>query len=292
MSIATQQIKTDFADSCWSFAGWGDHYDPSWGWSSTKQPLSFSSPGRYIEQCNARLPQIEREIERFTATLPFITGLIAPCLKTEDSALRKVFDLNSSAGCDFAGIRDYARFTITARNVQDLIQVIGALDNFDLTVARKNRFHTPEPETGMRDYKAIWLVDDILVEAKVELDPMKDAYDRTKTYRETERNLKEFAGQEWGVARFDRMCADARDIANSLRTLRKDVHDLAAERCGANLLLHSALKNLHGFVTEATVNGHIGAVRSTPLGKKVLQHLKPEGIFRAAGWDAAPAYIH
>jgi hypothetical protein len=288
MSIAAQQRQAA-----------SPKYNPSFGWSSVHQPQTLATVEEYIALAEQNLPYLEEKIQEFLGTLPFETDLIGPCVKGAKRANQKLFDNNSTAKGDPQNVRDYLRLTISPRTVEELEQTIKALENHSMTVGWKNRFYSPEPSTGMRDYKAIWCVgcpsDDmaILAEIKVDFAGMQPAYKFTETLRSSERKLAEFKENAMAVCcssrdkpearkRISIMQADAMETAESLRKIRKDVHDTAAHNLGLNVLLDPELTARHKPAAQQDVTAHVNDARGTGFGEKMLGSLSAEVIVLAS----------
>ncbi len=244
-------------------------YTGSWNWEDKSQITVLTGSDieavrEYHRQAESRLGLYEDVLESITSDLGFKVSILPPCVKKEESALRKVWDRNAKAAYGQPeNIVDYLRASIIVPDgpggIQNLRKTIETLVNHPLTIAYKDQFWKPEEGTGYRSFKALINVGGHTAELKVDYEGMKDANDLTEYMRSFERNLK--SSEE----RAPRVCTDRSDIfGNSLRKmttkmegmigmirdLRRECHDYYAAKCGLNELLDPARKSEHSLTTN------------------------------------------
>lgn len=250
-------------------------YTGSWNWDDKSQITVLSGSdiqvvSEYRRQAESRMGLYGAVLEDITSSFGFPLNTLPPCLKKEESALRKVWDRNAKGAFGQPeNIIDYLRASIVVpdgpNGIRNLREVIETLVNHPATVAYKDQFWKPEDGTGYRSFKALLNIDGHVAELKVDYEGMKDANDLTEYMRSFERTLK--SSEE----RAPRVCTDRSDIfGNSLRKmttkmegmigmirdLRRECHDYYAAKCGLNELLDPNRKSEHSLTTNFAESVH------------------------------------
>ena len=250
-------------------------YTGSWNWEDKSQITVITGSDieavrEYHRQAEIRLGTYEDVLKDIAGNFGFKVNILPPCVKKEESALRKVWDRNAKAAYGQPeNIIDYLRASIIvpdgANGIQNLRRTIETLVNHPLTIAYKDQFWKPEDGTGYRSFKALLNIGGHTAELKVDYEGMKDANDLTEYMRSFERTLK--SSEE----RAPLVCTDRSDIfGNSLRKmttkmegmigmirdLRRECHDYYAAKCGLNELLDPARKTEHSLATNFAESVH------------------------------------
>lgn len=225
------------------------HYEGSHNWGQP-QPLQLGCVEAYIEAAYERRRAFRDVIEEFAAATGPGAVIVQPCVKSFESATRKLWDRTSSSLGQPDMIADYLRGRVLVpSNPGDLRQLTGAIDHLighPLMAAYKDRIYRPDG-SGFRAFNARLNIDGLHTELQILPD---DRYGKTRAIntiteglRGTERGIREaeerfdmVSGGEVMVKRMSKLVNKAEETIDIVRDMRKAFHELAAEVTGVNAL--------------------------------------------------------
>lgn len=274
-------------------------YTGSYNWNVGQDPLHHGIHDQaddvlnYLKIAQTKIDAYNSKITSFIEGLNFGVDVIPASVKSEESALRKLWDKNTSAPGQADQIKDMLRATIIVpkglNGVKHLEQVIQALITHPDTKAYKDQFFRPNSETGYRSFKAIISVDGHLSELLVDYEGMRQVGEITAGLRNFERHLRQFeveAPQRCSPRNsngFDRSVAKLISQSNSMmvqiREIRKMFHETFAQEEGLNILLDPALQNnRHNFSMKELGETFSKAVNGSTLGRGLNQVAQRVGV--------------
>lgn len=256
-------------------------YRGSYGWGQS-QPLGLETVQEYIEAAYARRGLFREIVEDFAKDCGPNVVVIAPCVKSEVSAERKVWDRTSSAIGHPEAITDYLRARVLVpSNPGSVTQLANAMNRFmehSLTVAYKDRIFMPNG-SAFRALNGQMNVDGMHAELQIIPD---DKFGITRTIngiteglRTTERAIRDMEDNlttSMGVT-FNNLVAKSQKTIVLVREYRKALHDYAAEASGVNALMSSNIIDEHSAPSKRELRKMYQTLARDYFGKrsKVLE---------------------
>lgn len=273
-------------------------YVGSYNWKVGQAPLRSGVHDQpddvltYLRRAESKIAPYNQKIESITQTLGFDLQVLPACVKSDESALRKLWDKNASAPGQADQIKDFLRATIIVpkgpNGVKQLEKVIQTLIAHPDTTAYKDQFFTPNPETGYRSFKAIINVDGFLAEMLVDYEGLRQVGEITAGLRSFERHLRQFEVEapkrcsERSTNGFDKNVARLISQSNSMmvqiREIRKMFHETFAQEEGLNILLDPKLQENVTICSMKQLSEKFSqAVNGSSLGKGLSQVVQKVG---------------
>ena len=247
------------------------HYEGSKGWGQS-QPLKLDSVQDYIEAAYERRLAFRAIVDDFAKAAGCGVEVVAPCVKSEISANRKLWDRTSSSLGHPDMIGDYLRARVLVpANPGALGQFTAAMDKFidhPLTVGYKDRIYRPNG-SGFRALNGSMYVDGMNAELQIIPD---DKYGRTRhinsiteglrgterAFREAEERFDMNSGGESMIKSMFKLVNKAEEAIGIIRNMRSTLHEIAADSSGVNALLDPEIaakkKPLDGEALEKLYN--------------------------------------
>lgn len=228
-------------------------YSGSYGWGQS-QPLGLETVQEYIEAAYARRGLFRDIVEDFAKECGPNVVVIAPCVKSEVSAERKVWDRTSSAIGHPEAITDYLRARILVpSNPGSVAQLANAMNRFTehpLTVAYKDRIFMPNG-SAFRALNGQMKVDGMHAELQIipddKLGVTRTINGITEGLRTTERAIRDMEDNltsSIGLT-FNNLVTKSQKTIVLVREYRKALHDYAAEASGVNALMSANIIEAH-----------------------------------------------
>jgi hypothetical protein len=224
----------------------------SHGWGQA-QPLKLDSVQDYIEAAYERRPAFRAIIEDFAKAAGYGVEIVAPCIKSEKSAERKLWDRTSTSIGRPDMIVDYLRARVLVpANPGALGQLSDAIDRFKdhpLMVGYKDRIYRPNG-SGFRAINGLMDVDGMHSELQIIPDDyngtMRTANDITENLRAGERAIRTFEESPSMLAGgAPKMYVRAEESIGLVRDFRKGLHDYAANKAGVDVWLDPEIAAKH-----------------------------------------------
>lgn len=251
-------------------------YTGSLGWGQS-QPLGPLSVKEYIEAAYERRGLFRDIVENFAKDCGPGIEIVAPRVKSELSANRKVWDRTSSSVGSPPDIGDYlaARVYMPSNpgSVMQLADSMERLMEHPLTVAYKDRIFRPNG-SGFRALNARLDVDGMHAELQIVPD---DKYGITRMtnnvtegLRVTERAIRDMEdGLAFNTGRsFNNLVAKSQKTISLIRDFRAALHDYAAGVSGVNALIDPAKLDDHKPPSERELETMFKTLTKDYFGKR------------------------
>lgn len=263
-------------------------YNGTQGWS-TPQPTSLNTTAEYIELAHEMRPAYADWFNTFASKLGPGVQVIAPEIKGQKSAERKLWDRTSRFIGQPDMIGDYlrARIYVPVREgaIAQFHHATQALFDDSTTVGRKDSVTTPNPATAWRAVYGLQNIDDKII-AETQIVPLHPVVQKgseiTESLRSAERAIRQFEESygEFKGAPSDRrgvkLIYQAEDTIRDIRGIRKAVHDFAFAAAGMNSFLDSGLVKHHKPVTCEKLVQILDDASSKYFGGRMLPRFMPQ----------------
>lgn len=227
-------------------------YNGSYGWGQA-QPLKLDSVQDYIEAAYERRRAFRTIIEDFAKAAGYGVEIVAPCIKSEKSAERKLWDRTTSSLGRPDMIVDYLRARVLVpSNPGALGQFNDSISRFvdhPLMVGFKDRVFRPNG-SGFRAVNGLMNVDGMHSELQIIPDDRegttRTANDITENLRAGERAIRTFEESPTMLSGgAPKMYVRAENSIGLVRDFRKGLHDYAAHKAGVDKLIDPEIAGKH-----------------------------------------------
>lgn len=264
-------------------------YDGKQNWGKG-QPTRHDSVEAYIEDAFARRDAFRHIIEDFAKAAGPGIIVIAPSVKTQSSAERKLWDRTSSTVGQPDMIGDYLRARLlvpVSGNLNQLNDAIDKLIDHPLTIGFKDRIFRPNG-AAFRAVNYNMEVDGLSAELQIIPDDREHktrmANSITEGLRLSERALRDAeekmdaicapSGRQSESRAMNKMVTRAEIQISNVRDFRKALHDFAADHAGVNVLMDPKLVHKHAPPSPEEISSLFKAMSKNYFGKNIASRLQ------------------